>query len=197
MATTIINSIKTLFSIYGWGIVPKILRIYILGIPFTYLLAIPVMYIIGMIRAAIGKASVYHNVCLNGAKIGLFKMVQIFNIRQEVLRLTSNEGNILVVHGDKIRHGFVERGLHIGEASLYTKMKLRGHWTLISCYNGCHKDLMAPDLKIDRDPNTNNDYPALIMPLFGRLIVWSGKDTRNYLLATLAVAGIKVDPESI
>lgn len=161
------------------------------------MVALPIMYAVAAYRVKMQTASVYHHVKCGGKGIGFVEFIRLFSLNQEVLSLTSDEGNLLIVHGNKLTHGFVDHGFQIGQASLYAKHHLVGTYNLISCYNGFHTDVTGAQYCIRRDRNTLNEFPALIMPFFGNIITWSSPITRKYVLACLAVAGITVDKNMI
>lgn len=149
--------------------------------------ALLLMYIIGAIRILIHDhyVAVYHNVrFLSGVVASLSELGKEFFVGRKAIALQSDEGLLALVHGTPDGQ-FEVAGQIIDGIRMSCAFEQYRTYTLLSCYNAAHKDFEVYSTYFVRDYRTLSNHPIIILPFFGRLIIWADSSTTAYMWAVL------------
>jgi hypothetical protein len=137
------------------------------------LIPVGIFHLLTKIRK--GEVSKYTNVRINGKRLGSMEMTKRFGINLEPLVLDSDQGRIMMIHGQPSslfpfatkEGGFTNEGM--------AKMIPSGRYHLVSCHNGFHKDFSHNGREIVRDKNTISMYPSIsvMVPFIGTMFVYA------------------------
>ena len=153
----------------------------------TGLPLLALMYIIGAIRIVMRDAyvSVYHNVkFLNGEVATMVNLGKEFFVGRKALTLQSDEGLLALVHGTPDGSFEIEGEIEDDEAMSFNFEQFKTY-TLLSCYNGTHRDFESYSTYFVRDYRTLSNHPIVILPFFGRIIIWADWTTSAYMWAAM------------
>ena len=116
-----------------------------------------------------GTLSHYTNVKENGKILNTSHFLKKFVNNQEHMVLTSDQGNIVIIHGLPNEYIPFLSGVETFTEYGLAQAVPTGDYNLISCHNGFHSDFSYGETSFKRDINTISPYPSVCWVMFGHL----------------------------